>query len=194
MQGVKDVIWEQGLFNGTWITAYLYDLAEAEGLGDATPAAKEWVTARWLEIARSPYNNDSMRSFMFALLKAALTKTAAERTAGEKKLIKSFATYIQQHRTYLAEQALAMYDSWKAADDLYRAQTGQNQIAWRIVLLRDGSIRLSRNADRIDGIRRSGRRHDRRPRRGQQVRQRNRDEANRWEGGHQGSVQDWHDV
>ena len=127
MQGVKDVIWEQGLFDGTWITGYLYDLAEAEGLGDATPAAKEWVTARWLEIARSPYNNDSMRSYMFALLKAALNKKAEERTAGEKKLIESFATYIQERRTYLAEQALAMYDSWRAWDDIYRAQTGQSR-------------------------------------------------------------------
>ena len=114
MQGVKDVIWEQRLFDGTQITGYLYDLAEAKGLGDATPAAKEWVAARWQEIARSPYNNDTMRSYMFALLKAALKKKAEERTAGEKKLIQSFAGYIQQRRTYLAEQALAMYDSWKA--------------------------------------------------------------------------------
>ena len=127
MQGVKDVIWEQRLFDGTRITGYLYDLAEAKGLGDATPAAKEWVTARWLEIARSPYNNDTMRSYMFALLKEALNKKVEERTAGEKKLIQSFAGYIQQRRTYLAEQALGMYDSWKVWDDNYRAQTGQSR-------------------------------------------------------------------
>ena len=107
-------------------------------------------------------------AYMFALLKAALNKKAEERTDGEKKLIQSFAGYIQQRRTYLAEQALAMYDSWKANDD----PTGQDrpvEIARRIVLLRDGPIRLSRNAERIDGIRRSGRRDDRRPRRSQRV-------------------------
>jgi hypothetical protein len=127
MQGVKDVIWEQKLFDGSRITGYLYDLAESQGLGDATPAAREWVTARWQEIARSPYNNDTMRSYMLALLRAALDKKAEERTPGEKKLIGSFATYIQQRRTYLAEQALAMYDAWKASDDLYRQDTGQSR-------------------------------------------------------------------
>ena len=127
------------------------------------------MTARWQEIARSPYNNDTMRSYMFALLKAALKKKAEERTAGEKKLIQSFADYIQQRRTYLAEQALAMYDAWKANDDTFRAADRPVEIARRIVLLRDGPIRLSRNAERIDGIRRSGRRHDRRPRRSQPV-------------------------
>ena len=62
MQGVKDLIWEQKLFDGTRITGFLYDMAEAQGLGDATPDAKEWVTARWQEIARSPYNSDQFRS------------------------------------------------------------------------------------------------------------------------------------
>ena len=43
MQGVKELIWEQKLFDGAQITGYLYDAAEAKGLGDATPEAKEWV-------------------------------------------------------------------------------------------------------------------------------------------------------
>jgi hypothetical protein len=127
MQGVKDLIWEQGLFNGARITGYLYDLAQAKGLGDETPEAKAWVIARWQEIVAKPYNNDSMRSFLFALIKGAIKKEAAQRTDAEKKLLGSFAGYIQNRRTYLAEQALAMYDSWKANDDLYRQQTGQSR-------------------------------------------------------------------
>jgi hypothetical protein len=127
MRGVKDVIWEQGLFNGTRMTGYLYDLAEAKGLPPDNWRAKEWVTARWQEIAGSPYNNQAMRSLMFVLLNAALNKQEHERTEGEKKLIQSFAGYIQRRRTYLAEQALAMYDSWKATDDLHRQNTGQSQ-------------------------------------------------------------------
>lgn len=125
MQGVKDLIWEQKLFDGARITGYLYDAAEAVGKGDATPAAKEWVTARWQEIASSPYNSDQLRGFIYLLLKQALSKDEAERTSAEKKLIKSFATYIQQRRTYLAQQALAMYDAWKTSDDLFKANTGQ---------------------------------------------------------------------
>ena len=132
-------------------------------------AAKEWVTARWQEIAANPYNSDQFRAFIFGLMKDALKKDAASRTRGEKALIKSFALYIQQRRTYLAQQALAMYDAWKTNDDLYRAQTGQTQIVELVVLLRDGPARLSGNAERTDGIGRSGRRHDRRSRQGRRV-------------------------
>jgi hypothetical protein len=127
MQGVKDLIWERRLFDGARITGFLYDQAEALGLGDATPEAKEWVKARWEEIARNPYNNDQFRAYIFILLKDALAKEAANRTGAEKNLIKSFESYIQQRHTYLAEQALAMYDAWKTSDDLFRANTGQNK-------------------------------------------------------------------
>ena len=125
MTGVKDLIWEQRLFDGTRITGFLYDQAEAQGKGDATPAAKEWVAARWQEIAANPYNSTQFRAFMFDLLKGALKKDPSSRTKGEQELIKSVAFYVQQRRTYLAEQALAMYDAWKTNDDLYRAVTGQ---------------------------------------------------------------------
>ena len=61
MQGVKELIWEKKLFDGTQITGFLYDAAEGQGLGDATPAAKQWVKARWEDIARNPYNSDQFR-------------------------------------------------------------------------------------------------------------------------------------
>src|SRR4051812_26405142 len=102
-------------------------MAESRGLGDATPAAKDWVAKRWQEIARGPYNNEQFRALIFAHLKTALKKCANERTAAEQKLIQSFATYILNRRVYLAEQALAMYDAWKAYDDTYRQQTGQTK-------------------------------------------------------------------
>jgi hypothetical protein len=127
MQGVKDVIWDRRLFDDGRITGFLYDMAEAQGFGDATPEAKAWVEARWQEIAAKPYNSESFRAFMFAILRSAAQKTAAARTPGEQKLIQSFESYIQERRTYLAEQALAMYDAWKAFNDLYRAQTGQTK-------------------------------------------------------------------
>lgn len=125
MQGVKDVIWEQRLFDGNRITGFLYDLAEAQDLGDATPEAKAWVAARWQEIAGRPYNSESFRTLMFAVLKTAAKKKAEDRTPSEQKLLQSFANYIRDRRTYLAEQGLAMYDAWKAFNDHYRMETGQ---------------------------------------------------------------------
>ena len=110
---------------GTMITNYLYVEATAAGKVDAE--AKAWVAARWLEIAQSPYNNKYIRSYVYLLLKAAMKKPDASRTRGEKTLLRSFATYIQQRRTYLAQQALDMYDTWKRDDELYRAITGQNR-------------------------------------------------------------------
>jgi hypothetical protein len=127
MQGVKEVIWDQKLFDGDRITGFLYDLAEAEKLGDATPEAKAWVMARWQEIAKNPYNNEQFRTIMFTLLKAALKRNAIDRTPGEQKLIQSFSNYIRQRRTYLAEQGLQMYDTWKVYDDAYRRDTSQTK-------------------------------------------------------------------
>ena len=83
MQGVKELIWEKKLFDGTQITGFLYDAAEGQGLGDATPAAKEWVKARWQDIARNPYNSDQFRAYVFVLLKKALK--GGERTGQRAK-------------------------------------------------------------------------------------------------------------
>jgi hypothetical protein len=127
MQGVKEVIWEQRLLDVDKISGFLYDMAEARELGDATPAAKDWVAKRWQEIAKGPYNSEQFRAYIFAYLKTALKKCANDRTPAEQKLIQSFATYIRDRRIYLAEQGLAMYDAWKAHDDAYRQQTSQTR-------------------------------------------------------------------
>ncbi|HEU0141057.1 MAG TPA: hypothetical protein VFQ79_15145 [Bryobacteraceae bacterium] len=127
MQGVKQVIWDLRLFDGGKLTGFLYDSAEAKGLGDATPGAKAWVSERWAEIAAKPYNSESFRAFMFAVLKTAARKNVKDRTPGEQKLIESFQDYIRDRRTYLAEQGLLMYDAWKAYNDAYRQETGQTK-------------------------------------------------------------------
>ena len=124
---------------------------------------------RWQEIVTNPYNNDQFRAYVFVLLKEALKKEATKRTPAEKKLIESFEIYIQQRRTYLAEQALAMYDAWKASDDQFRAQYRPVESVERILLLRDGPARFSRNAERTHGIGRIRRRRARRPGRHQHV-------------------------
>jgi hypothetical protein len=128
IQGVKDLIWEQRVLDTDKITAFLYDLAESQGHGDATPKAKDWVTKRWQEIAKGPYNNEEFRALMFTYLKGALNKCAGNRTPAERKLIRSFAEYVRARRIHIAENGLAMYDAWKAYDDEYRARTGQTKL------------------------------------------------------------------
>lgn len=125
MPGVKELIWEQRIFDTSEVTAYLYDMAESQGFGSATPEAKAWVTARWREIARNPYKSDAVRTIVFSLLKAALDKNEDKRTTAERKLIESFATYVRDRRTHLAQQALQMYDAWKVEDESYRRRSGQ---------------------------------------------------------------------
>ncbi|MCC6862739.1 MAG: hypothetical protein IT158_29460 [Bryobacterales bacterium] len=127
LQGARDVIAEKRLFESDRLTGFLYDLALARGLGDATPAARDWVAAQWQEIAKRPYGSESLRAWMFAQMKLALGKSETNRTPGEKKLIQAFAGYIQARRVHLAEQALAMYDAWKAYDNQYRQDTGQGK-------------------------------------------------------------------
>ena len=127
LQGVKDLIWEQRLFDGDRITGFLYDMAAARDLGDATPEAKAWVTARWKEMAVKPYNSEQFRTFLFSLLKTAIKRDPSQRTPAEQKLIASFASYVRDRRTYLSTQALAMYDAWKAQDDQHRQDTGQTK-------------------------------------------------------------------
>jgi hypothetical protein len=127
IQGVKDLIWEQRVLDTDKISAFLYDLAESQGHGDATPEAKDWVTKRWQEIAKGPYNNEEFRALMFTYLKGALNKCAGNRTPAERKLIRSFAEYVRARRIHIAENALAMYDAWKAYDDEYRMRTGQTR-------------------------------------------------------------------
>ncbi len=126
LMGVKEVIWEQKLFEGSRLTGFLYDEAEVQDLGDATPQARAWVQSRWQEIAAKPYNNESIRTFVFVLLRAALAKEEAARTAGEKRLIQSFADYVRRRRTFIAEQGLGMYDAWKAHSDAQQSQYAPN--------------------------------------------------------------------
>jgi hypothetical protein len=48
-------------------------------------------------------------------------KTPASPTPAEQQLINAFQTYMQVRRTFIARQALNMYDSWKHDLDVYNA-------------------------------------------------------------------------
>jgi hypothetical protein len=138
---VKEVIWENRLFEQDRITSSLYFQAQSRGL-DA-PEARTWVAARWKEIAARPYNSEAFRLHMFTLLQAALAKTESLRTPGDQMLIRSFEEYIVRRRTYLAEQALAMYDAWKRYSDDARASRAQSQLE---TMFYYGTVPLNFNA------------------------------------------------
>jgi hypothetical protein len=143
LRGVKEVIWENRLFEQDRITSFLYLQAESRGLAANSAEAKVWVAGRWQEMAVRPYNSESFRIHVFALLKAALAKEKNVRTAGELMLIKDFENYIMRRRTYLAEQGLSMYDAWKAYSDDARSSRAQSQIE---VAMYYGTVPLDFNA------------------------------------------------
>ena len=128
LRGVREVIWENRVFEGDTLTRSLYDQAEQRDMLRTSPEALAWVAARWKEISARPYNNEQFRLHMVGLLKAALAKTTTIRTPGEQMLIKSFEEYILKRRTYLAEQALAMYDEWKKYSGNALASRAQSQL------------------------------------------------------------------
>jgi len=71
------------------------------------------VAAQWQEIARDPYKNGQVSALVYKYLEAAAVKEPAARTAAEQRLVQGFEAYIQARRTFIAQQALAMYDDWK---------------------------------------------------------------------------------
>ena len=117
LAGIKEFIVEGKLLDAPLLTARLYYLAEARGLGKNTPAAKEWVVKQWQEIAAGPYRNEPFRAIVFAYLAEAAAIEPAKRTPAQTKLINAFEGYIKARRIFLAEMGLAMYDAWKAYDD-----------------------------------------------------------------------------
>jgi hypothetical protein len=126
LAGIKEIIWENRLFEKDRITTALYAQAASRGITDAAQA-KPWVTDQWKAIAAAPYSSEPFRLKLFALMKAGLAKDAVTRTPAEKLMIASFASYIRNEKTYVAQQGLAMYDAWKAYSDAYKAATGESR-------------------------------------------------------------------
>ena len=65
---------------------------------------------------------------MYGYLEQAISKDASRRTAAETAFVKGFSDYVTRRRTFIAEQALAMYDAWKAAEPTLRATVAQSQL------------------------------------------------------------------
>jgi hypothetical protein len=134
LAGVKEVLFEKRIFaRPDALTAYLYGIAQnPKGLNKSGADATAWVKNQWADIAQHPYQNAQIRALMMQyLLDQAPAfmypdgKTPASPTPAEQQLINAFQTYIQVRRTFIARQALNMYDSWKHDLDVYNASHAQ---------------------------------------------------------------------
>jgi hypothetical protein len=117
LAGFKARVLETNLMEPTAVTTFLHALAEAYGKQRDSAEARAWVGEQWKQMAQGPYKNDSFRLLALGTLKAALDKDASARTPAEKALVASMEGYITNWRTYMAQQALDMYDAWKKWDD-----------------------------------------------------------------------------
>jgi hypothetical protein len=118
LAGVREVLGENWVFDDpNVLTLFLTGVAKERGLAPGTPAADQFVAAQWQEIARDPFKNAQLSALVYKYLEAAALKEPAARTAAEQRLVQAFAAYVQKRRTFIAEQALAMYDDWKAFID-----------------------------------------------------------------------------
>ena len=123
--GVKEVLFEKQIFaRSNALTKYLYGVAQGANLSAA--AASTWVAQQWADIAQHPYQNAQIRALMLQyMLDQAPSfmypdgNVPASPTLAEQQLVSSFQTYIQLRRTYVAQQGLYMYDSWKKDVDQY---------------------------------------------------------------------------
>jgi hypothetical protein len=113
--GIREILAENLVFDDPDIlTLFLITAAtEVKGYKPGTPEATQFVAAQWQEIARDPYKNGQVSALVYKYQEAAAVKEPSARTAAEQRLVQGFEAYIQARRTFIAQQALAVYDDWK---------------------------------------------------------------------------------
>jgi hypothetical protein len=128
--GIKEVILQYFVLDHPdIITSYLTKEAQDKGgFKPGTAESQHYVEQQWQAIADHPYQSAALSSLMFGFLQTAAETDLASRTLSQRKLVASMEEYVKQRRTYIAEQALAMYDSWKQFDDKTRTQRLQSRL------------------------------------------------------------------
>ena len=125
--GVKQVLFDYFLFeNPDILTAYLTEMGKELGFQPGTPQSTQYVTQQWEQIAAAPYKSPALSSFVFEILEDAAN--AEVRSEGEERLVKSVEQYVMLRRTFIAEQALAMYDAWSRYDEKTREWRKQSRL------------------------------------------------------------------
>ena len=107
------------------VTDYLYLVAkEGKVAPEDRPA---WVAGKWAEIAAAPQKSDALNTLAnLQVIQAAATMDTLPDNDPSKRLAASFAQYVRDRRTFVAQDALHMYDVWKAGVEYQRNQHPPN--------------------------------------------------------------------
>ena len=124
LDGAVDVI-RAALEHPQDITDFLYLLAKQGNVAPENRAT--WVAQRWAEIAAAPEKSDALNSIAnLKVIEAAAELDELPDNAPSKRLALAFAQYVRDRRTFVAQDALHMYDVWKAGIDYQRSQHPPN--------------------------------------------------------------------
>ena len=127
--GIKDAIQDTfALTNQEILTFYFERLAKDKGYNERSPESIQYITQMWNEVAANPYKSPGLSTLMYGYLEEAIQTEAAQRTAAQAGLVQGFTNYVTARRTYIAQQALEMYDAWKAADQQNRQNVAQSSL------------------------------------------------------------------
>jgi hypothetical protein len=130
LTGVREDLLDNLLFEDPdLVTAYLTKAAEGLGHKPGTPESIKYVSQQWQEIAALPYKSA-------AVAKTGVWISGARRGNGphfEKRRpsrhwSRQWNGVRKAAGTFVAEQALAMYDAWKADDDRRKSQRARSRI------------------------------------------------------------------
>jgi hypothetical protein len=129
LAGVREILLENLLFEDPdLVTAYLTKVAEGLGHKPGTPESIKYVSQQWQEIGASPYKSAAVANLVFGFVELAAATGPNSRTPAEHALVAAVEEYVNLRRTFVAEQALAMYDAWKADDDRTKNQRPRSRI------------------------------------------------------------------
>jgi hypothetical protein len=129
LAGVREILLENLLFEDPdLVTAYLTKAAEGFGHKPGTPESIKYVSQQWQEIAASPYKSAAVANLVFGFVELAAATGLSSRTPAERALVAAVEEYVKLRRTFVAEQALAMYDAWKADDDRMKNQRARSRL------------------------------------------------------------------
>lgn len=150
LDGVKEILVDNFVLdNPDIVTHYLTGMAEGQGFRPGTPESLNYVKQQWQDIAEHPYKSAALSNLVFSFLENAAQKQPNARTPAEKKLVAAVEEYVGLRRTFIAEQALAMYDAWKAATDKNYERRAQSQTE---VLFDYGTVPLDFHAAALAGF------------------------------------------
>ena len=114
--GIKEILVENFVLdNPDIVTLYLTKVAEDRlRFKPGTTESQKYVEQQWQDIANHPYQNADLSSLIFGFLENAAETDATARTPANKELVASMEEYVRLRGTFIAEQALAMYDAWES--------------------------------------------------------------------------------